>query len=85
MMALKRIEGQIRGVQKMIEKRRHCLDILTQLHSIAGAIGRVEDKIFHKHLETCVGKAFRAKSENARQKNIMEAMSLLGKFRRKAR
>ena len=51
---LRKIEGQIRGVQKMITDGRYCVDILTQLSSIVGAIARVEDKIFKKHLEGCV-------------------------------
>ena len=38
---LKRIEGQIRGIQKMIDEKRYCIDILTQLSSVVGAIKRV--------------------------------------------
>ena len=48
LVSLKRIEGQVRGVQKMIEEERYCIDILTQLHSVVGAILRVEDNIFKK-------------------------------------
>jgi DNA-binding FrmR family transcriptional regulator len=40
---LKKIEGQVRGIQKMIKEKRYCVDILTQLHSIIGAISRVEN------------------------------------------
>jgi DNA-binding FrmR family transcriptional regulator len=42
---LKRIEGQIRGIQKMIDEKRYCIDILTQLSSVVGAIKRVEENI----------------------------------------
>ncbi|HHT9120728.1 MAG TPA: metal-sensitive transcriptional regulator, partial [Candidatus Hypogeohydataceae bacterium YC41] len=42
LLRLKRIEGQIRGVQKMIENRRYCVDIITQLQSISAAIARVQ-------------------------------------------
>ena len=79
---LKRIEGQIRGVQKMIEDKRYCVDILTQLHSIAGAILRVEDKILRKHLEGCVMKALKGKSGIGRHKKIDEIMNLIARFRK---
>lgn len=79
---LKRIEGQIRGVQKMIEQKRYCVDILTQLHSIVGAIFRVEDKIFQKHIEGCVAKALRGKSEIKKREKIDEVVKLVNRFRR---
>ena len=79
---LKRIEGQIRGVQKMIEEERYCVDILTQLHSVIGAILRVEDKIFRKHLEGCVTKALKGRSEVEKQKKMDEVMTLINRFRR---
>jgi DNA-binding FrmR family transcriptional regulator len=79
---LKRIEGQIRGIQKMIEQKRYCVDILIQLHSIVGAILRVEDKIFRKHLEGCVARALKGKSELDRQRKLDEIMELIRKFRK---
>ena len=82
LVALKRIEGQIRGIQNMIQNRRYCVDILTQLHSIVGAILGVEDKICRRHLEMCVGKALRGKSESEKQKKINEVLDLLNTFRR---
>jgi DNA-binding FrmR family transcriptional regulator len=79
---LKRIEGQIRGVQKMIEEGRYCVDILVQLHSIVGAILRVEDKIFRKHIEGCVSRALKSKSEIEKQRKLDEVMDLIKKFRK---
>ena len=79
---LRKIEGQIRGVQKMIVDGRYCVDILTQLRSIVGAIARVEDKIFKKHLEGCVSKALKGKSEIDKQKKLDEVMGLLKRFRK---
>lgn len=79
---LKRIEGQIRGVQKMIEDKRYCVDILTQLHSIVGAILRVEDKILRKHLQGCVVQALGGKSELEKQKKLDEIIDLINRFRR---
>lgn len=81
---LKKIEGQIRGVQKMIEGKRYCVDILTQLHSIIGAIQRVEGKILRKHLEGCVANVMRGTSENEKQKKIEEIIELISRFRKTA-
>ena len=79
---LRKIEGQIRGVQKMIENERYCVDILTQLHSVVGAILRVEGKILQKHLEGCVTHALKGRSEAEKQKKIDEVIDLITKFRK---
>ncbi len=79
---LKKIEGQIRGIQKMIEDERYCVDILTQLHSIVGAILKVENNILRKHLEGCVAHALRGKSETEKKNKIDEIIDLTMKFRK---
>jgi len=79
---LKKIEGQIRGIQKMIDNKRYCIDILTQLHSIIGAISSVEDKILRKHLEGCVAESLKGGSEINKQKKLDEVVKLLKRFRR---
>ncbi len=79
---LKRIEGQVRGVQKMIEEGRYCIDILTVLASIAAALERVEDGILARHLQTCVRQSMTAGSAADRGKKIDEVIDLLGKFRK---
>ena len=79
---LKKIEGQIRGIQKMIEEKRYCVDIITQLHSIIGALHRVENEIFKKHIDGCVINALRGKSESEKQKKIEEIVELISKFRK---
>ena len=79
---LRKIEGQIRGVQKMIEEKRYCVDILTQLHSVVGAILRVEDKVLERHLHGCVRSALRGKSVLEKQKKIDEIINLINRFRR---
>lgn len=79
---LKKIEGQVRGVQKMIEDRRYCVDIITQIHSIVGALHRVEDEIFRKHIDGCVVNALKGKSESEKQKKINEVIELISRFRK---
>ena len=77
---LKKIEGQLRGIQKMISQKRYCVDILTQLHSIIGAIRRVEDNIFKKHLEGCVTQVLTGKSGTEKTKKINEVLKLVNKL-----
>jgi len=79
---LKKVAGQITGIQRMIEEKRYCVDIITQLHSVVGAILRIEEKIFRKHIEGCVIGALKGKSEAEKQKKINELLELIGKFRR---
>ena len=79
---LKKIEGQIRGIQRMIEEDRYCIDILIQLHSIVGAILSVEDKILNKHLRHCFVNALKGKSDSEKDTKIAEIIELLARFRR---
>ena len=80
--SLKRIEGQIRGIQKMIEEKRYCIDILTQLSSIVGAIRRVEENILNRHLRGCVRDSFTKGSKENRGEKMDEVIEVLQKFRK---
>ncbi len=79
---LKKIEGQVRGIQKMIEAKRYCVDIITQIHSIIGALYRVENEIFRKHTQGCVVSALKGKSDAEKQKKIDEIMGIISRFRK---
>lgn len=79
---LKKIEGQIRGIQRMIEEKKYCVDIITQIQSVVGALYRVENEIFKKHVDNCVIDALRGKSENEKKKKITEVLGLISRFRK---
>ncbi|UCE22959.1 MAG: metal-sensitive transcriptional regulator [Candidatus Aminicenantes bacterium] len=79
---LKRIEGQIRGIQKMIEEKRYCIDILIQLSSVVGAIRRVEQNILNRHLRGCVRESFNKGNKEDRASKIDEVIDVLQKFRK---
>lgn len=81
---LKKIEGQIRGVQKMIEDGRYCVDIITQIHSVIGALHRVENEVFRKHINGCVVAALKGKSEAEKEKKVSEIVDLVSRFRRES-
>ena len=52
--SIRRIEGQVRGVQQMIDDKRYCIDIVNQIKAIKSALSRVESQILEKHLRSCV-------------------------------
>lgn len=79
---LRRIEGQIRGVQKMIEEKRYCIDILTQLSSVVGAVRRVEENILNRHLRGCVRESFSKGNKESRSDKVDEIIEVLQKFRK---
>ena len=71
-----------RILQKMIDEERYCVDILTQLHSIVGAIFSVEDKVLAKHVKGCVTESLKKGSALEQQKKIDEVVGLLKRFRK---
>lgn len=76
---LQRIEGQIRGLQRMVEEDRYCGDILDQIHSVQKALKSVGREIARNHLETCVTDALRSGDEEDAQETYDEIMGLLEK------
>jgi len=82
LVALRRIEGQVRGIQKMIEDRKYCIDILTQILAIKGAISRVEEKILEKHFRNCVTKAVTGTSEEEKEQKMDEILKLIRQTRK---
>ena len=78
---LRRIEGQIRGVQRMIEEERYCIDILNQLQAVEAALKRVEANILKKHVQGCVAVAVRTGSEREQDAKLDEIIKLLFRFK----
>ncbi len=79
---LKRIEGQVRGVIRMIEEDRYCMDILAQTRSVMAAVRKVEDQVMENHLHTCVREAMATGDEREREAKIDEVMTVLGGIRK---
>jgi CsoR family transcriptional regulator, copper-sensing transcriptional repressor len=82
LVSLRRIEGQIRGIQRMIEERKYCVDILIQVHAVISALARIEDKILEKHFEGCVTSAVNGRSRSEKQQKLKEIMLLIKRFRK---
>ena len=80
--ALRRIEGQVRGVQKMIEEDRYCVDILNAVGAVLGALRKVETSILKDHLGACAKTAFEGKSKKQKDEKLKELFTLLDKVRK---
>ena len=74
---LRRIEGQVRGLAKMVDEGRYCLDILNQCRSVHAALEGVEKKIFKRFLQTCVKDAFKRSTNGDIDPLIEEIVALL--------
>jgi len=79
---LRRIEGQIQGVQRMIEEDRYCIDILTQLDAVSGAVRKVAANILQRHLRSCVHDSLASGSPDDRDRRIEEIVDILGRLRK---
>ena len=74
---LSRIEGQVRGIRRMVEDGEYCMDIVTQIQAAQSALGAVGRKVLKKHINHCVADAVRGKSKKDRDLKIEELMGVL--------
>ena len=79
---LNKIEGQVRGIKRMIEEERYCIDILQQVQAIKAALARVEDVILKDHSATCVESAIASGDPDAQRKKFGELIDLMSKVKR---
>ena len=77
---LSRIEGQVRGVRRMIEEERACAEVLPQLRSVINALCRVQDRMLHQHLRRCVRESFESGGDE-RDRKSDEIFTLLSRYR----
>lgn len=79
---LKRIEGQVRGLQRMVDEGRYCADILTQISSVHEALRGVGKLLMRNHLEHCVTHALRSGDSGASERTYAEVLDLMYKHAR---
>jgi DNA-binding FrmR family transcriptional regulator len=79
---LRKIEGQVRGVTRMIEEERYCIDILTQIQAVKAALAKVESEILKDHVSTCVEDAIASGDAMEQRQKFAELVDVLGKHRR---
>jgi len=76
---LNRVEGQVRGIAKMVGEDRYCIDVVTQIEAARAALARIESDLLRQHLGHCVHRAMNSKNASEQEKVIEE---LVGVFRR---
>jgi DNA-binding FrmR family transcriptional regulator len=78
---LNRIEGQVRGLAKMVEDDRYCIEVVTQLQAVVAALKKVEGEILSDHIGHCVEHAIRSGDKKAQREKVAELVATLARAR----
>lgn len=76
---LSRIEGQVRGLAKMVDEDRYCIDIVTQIAAVRAALRKVEEEVLRDHVAHCVEHAIRSGDADEQRAKIAELMAVFGR------
>jgi CsoR family transcriptional regulator, copper-sensing transcriptional repressor len=74
---LSRIEGQVRGLARMVEEERYCIDIVTQISAVRAALRRVEEEVLRDHIASCVEHAIVSGDVAEQRRKITELIDVL--------
>jgi CsoR family transcriptional regulator, copper-sensing transcriptional repressor len=76
---LSRIEGQVRGLSRMLQEDRYCIDIITQIAAVRAALGRVEQEVLRDHIGHCVKEAMQSDDLRKQDRTIDELIDVLAR------
>jgi DNA-binding FrmR family transcriptional regulator len=79
---LKRIEGQVEGIQRMVDEEKYCVDILLQLSAVQGALAQVSRLLLARHIQSCVKDAVTSGTAAERGRKIEELVEVCSRFGR---
>jgi CsoR family transcriptional regulator, copper-sensing transcriptional repressor len=82
MKRLKRIEGQVRGLARMVEEERYCIDVVTQLSAVRAALRRAEEEILADHVAHCVEHAIASGNKAEQRRKVSELMDVVTRAER---
>jgi DNA-binding FrmR family transcriptional regulator len=74
---LNRIEGQVRGIARMVDEDRYCIDIVTQIGAVRAALKRLEEEVLRDHIAHCVEHAIASGNKADQRKKIEELMNVI--------
>jgi CsoR family transcriptional regulator, copper-sensing transcriptional repressor len=77
---LARIEGQVRGVSRMVEEERYCIDVLNQIQAIKAALDRVEAEVLKGHAAHCVAHAIKSGNARDQKRKFDELVELFSRY-----
>jgi DNA-binding FrmR family transcriptional regulator len=80
---LSRIEGQVRGLARMVEEDRYCIDVVTQIAAVRAALRRVEEEVLRDHIAHCVEHAIVSGDAAEQRRKIAELTEVLGRAGRR--
>jgi DNA-binding FrmR family transcriptional regulator len=76
---LRRIEGQVQGLARMVEADRYCIDVVTQIAAVRAALRRVEEEVLRDHVGHCVEHAIASGDKGEQRRKIAELIEVLGR------
>jgi DNA-binding FrmR family transcriptional regulator len=79
---LRRIEGQVRGIARMVEEERYCIDVVTQVSAARAALRRVEEEVLRDHVAQCVEHAIASGDRADQRRKVAELVEVLGRANR---
>ncbi|MFZ2020070.1 MAG: metal-sensitive transcriptional regulator [Methyloceanibacter sp.] len=79
---LQRIEGQVRGLIRMVAEDRYCIDVVTQISAARAALRKVEEEVLHDHVAHCVENAISSGNKAEQRRKVAELMEVLGRTAR---
>ncbi|HWU57026.1 MAG TPA: metal-sensitive transcriptional regulator [Rhizomicrobium sp.] len=79
---LNRIEGQVRGLSRMVDEDRYCIDIVTQIGAVRAALARVEEELLRDHVGHCVEHAIASGDKSDQRRKVAELMEVFGRAQR---
>jgi DNA-binding FrmR family transcriptional regulator len=74
---LNRIEGQVRGLSRMVDEDRYCIDLVTQISAVRAALRRVEEEVLKDHVAHCVEHAISSGDKADQRRKIAELMAVI--------
>lgn len=78
---LNRVEGQVRGIARMVEDDRYCIDVLTQIQAVRAALAKVESEMLKAHLDHCIENAIVSGDTDQQRRKASELIALLERAR----
>lgn len=79
---LNRIEGQVRGLSRMVDEDRYCIDIVTQIEAVRAALRRVEEEVLREHVAHCVEHAITSGDKADQRRKVAELMDVMSRVAR---
>ena len=76
---LSRVEGQVRGIARMVEDGRYCIDVVTQISAVRAALRKIEEEVLRDHVSHCVEHAISSGDRDEQRRKVAELMEVFGR------